>query len=237
MGLPALLFPDSHVVQPLLSPEATQVLRTQMRSLLDDVRKSCPAEGSEEEMAVLTRLSLFSLSTYRLLESSFFEVLRQNVHRALTELIRQELATADVERRLALRHIEKAVDQYGVLMEAVLGALASVPNSSLGLLMAELAEQLAAVNELPITDAERIILRFQLDVMVALDVLDASLEELTFWAHRAIINTRRVEALPIETLSSQIRGELARVRSRHAWNDWDDEEIVKELAPWPNASR
>jgi hypothetical protein len=91
--------------------------------------------------------------------------------------------------------------------------------------------------ELPMEATDRLVLRFQLDVMIALDVLDASLEELTFWAYRAITNTRRVEALPIDALSSQIRGELARVRSRNAWVGWDDEEIARELAPWPSTSR
>jgi hypothetical protein len=237
MGLPALLFPERQVTPPLIAPAEMQVLRTEMRSLFDDVRRACPADDSAEEKAVLTRLSLLSLSTYRLLQTSFLEILRQNLHYALAELVRKELATAEPARRLALRHIEKAVDQYGVLMEVVAAALTLVPQSSLALFMDELAERTAAGGELPMEATDRLVLRFQLDVLIALDVLDASLEELTFWAYRAITNTRRVEALPIDALSSQIRGELARVRSRNAWVGWDDEEIARELAPWPSTSR
>lgn len=237
MGLPALLYPESHVTPSFTSPEAMLALRAEMRTLLDDVRRVRPAEDSPEETAALTRLSLISLSTYRLLQTSFLELLRQSLHHALSELVRKELATAEPARRLALRHIEKAVDEYGVMMEAAAIALAVVPSSSFALFLDELAQQTAAAGELPMNATDRVVLRFQLNVMVALDVLDASLDELTFWAYRAITNTHRVEALPIEALFSQIHGELARVRSRNAWVDWDDEEIARELAPWPNASR
>lgn len=237
MGLPALLFPDSPVTPPLIAPEAMQSLQTEMKSLLADVRLACPAEGSIEETAVLMRLMRLSMSTYRLLQTSFLEVLRQNLHHALSELVRKELATAEVARRLALRHIGKAVDAYGVLMEGFAVALRSLPSLAVAMIMDEFDERITTMGEVPMEDNDRIVLRFQLDVMVALDVLDASLEELTKWAFRAITSARQVEALPIGALSSQIRGDLARVRSRHAWVDWDDEQVAREFAPWPNTSR
>lgn len=236
MGLPALLFPESQVAPPLIAPEAVPTLRTELRSVLDDVRKSRPAEGTPEETAALTRVSRFSLLTYRLLQTSFLEILRQNLHQVLADLVSKELATAEPARRLALRHIQQAVDRYGVLMEAIAAALANVSASTMKHFMEEAAEQ-AASGELELEPADRLVLRFQLDVIVALDVLDAPLEELTFWAFRAITSTHRIEALPIDSLASQIRGELARVRARHAWDDWDDEEIERELAPWPKSSQ
>ena len=76
-------------------------------------------------------------------------------------------------------------------------------------------------------------LRFQLDLLVALDVMDAPLADLTFWAYRAITDTHRVQALPPDALTRGLRGELARVEARNAWLDWDEEDIKDEFRPWP----
>jgi hypothetical protein len=86
------------------------------------------------------------------------------------------------------------------------------------------------------SDTDRIVLRLQLDVMVALEVLDASLDELTFWAFRAITDARRVEASLNALTPTGFRGELARIRARRSWLDWDQAAVAKELATWPNRS-
>ena len=103
-------------------------------------------------------------------------------------------------------------------------------------LLQELAEQMKH-GDMPVSDDERVILRFQLDVLVSLDVLDAPLEELTFWAFRAITDARRVEAMPVGIMPAGLHGELARARARKAWIAWDESELTKELSPWPSRSR
>jgi len=106
--------------------------------------------------------------------------------------------------------------------------------------MPEMVDELSRhieAEDLAMESSDRVVLRFQLDVMVALDVLDAPLDELTFWAFRAITDARRVEALPAAMTSNVLRGELARLRSRRSWLAWDVAEIAKELAPWPTPSR
>jgi hypothetical protein len=212
-------------------------LGVEVRQLLDDVRRDRPAEGTEEETAALVRAYQFALSSVRLLGSAFVNVLRNGVERALADLVREELDAAELERKLALRHVEQAVHRYGVLMESVGATLGALPPSSTATILDELAEQ-AKSAVLPPAGDERVLLRFVLlDVIVALDVLHAPLEELTFWAFRAITDARRVEAGATPLVLAGLRGELARIRARRAWDGWDAEEIAKELAPWTSSSR
>jgi hypothetical protein len=238
MGLPALLFAETWVPRTSLRPVNPVVLdhlRAEVRKLLDEVRRDRPGEGSAAETAALVRGSLLGLSSVRLLGPAFVEVLRAGLNQALADLLRKEIAAAETERKLALRHVEQAVHRYGVLMESLGAELGTLPPSSIISLLDELAEQ-AQAGELPIRDDERIVLRFQLDVLVALDVLDAPLDELAFWAFRAITDSRRVEAMPAP-VTSGLRGELARVRARSAWVGWDAAEVAKELTPWSSPSR
>lgn len=239
MGLPALLSPEAWVLPaslPPVEPAALEHLGAEIRQLLDDVRRERPADGTTGETAALIRVSLFGLSSLRLLGPAFLEVVRANLNQALTDLVRKELVAAEPERKLALRHIEQAVHRYGVLMESVGAAVGVIPAAAVVTLLDELAEQ-AKSGGAVFSEDERIVLRFQLDVLVALDVLDAALDELTFWAFRAITDSRRVEAMPAPVMPSALRGELARVRARRAWVAWDEAEVAKELAPCPTPSR
>ena len=154
----------------------------------------------------------------------------------LADLVRKELEAAETERKLALRHVEQAVHTYGVLMESFGAVLRDLPPASISTLFDELADHVKS-GDLPLQEADRVVLRFQLDVIVVLDVLDGPLEELTFWAFRAITDGRRVEAIPGAPSPVGLRGELARVRARRSWLAWDEAEIAKELAPWPTPSR
>jgi hypothetical protein len=239
MGLPALLLPETWaatVSLPPVDPVARGRLRAEVNHLLADVRRVRPAEGTPQETAALVRVSLLGLATLRLLGSQFLKALRPGVNHALEDLVRKELVAAEPERKLALRHVEQAVHRYGVLIESLGASLSGLPDLSLAPLLDELADQVKA-GEVPVGEAERIVLRFQLNLLVALDVLDAPLDELTFWAYRAITDARRVEAMPAPVMPSGLRGELARIRAKRAWLSWDAEEASKELAPWPSPSR
>ena len=146
----------------------------------------------------------------------------------------QELLAAEAERKLALRHLEQAVHTYGVQVESFGAAVADLPLGSVSALLEEVAEHIKS-GELPLSGGDRVVFRFQLDVMVALDVVDGPLEELTFWAFRTITGARRVAAMP-QIAPTGLRGELARLRARRSWAAWDPEEVARELAPWPTSS-
>ncbi len=237
MGLPALLLPDSTVPTELVvvDPQALAKLETEMRLLLDDVRRTRPAERTPEEDAALLRIARIGYTGMRALGPGFGQILRGNLNRALNELISKELSTAEPKRKLALRHLQQSVHRYGVLMESLVAVLGGLNAVELSTLLTELEQNAAAEISLG-SDAERLVVRFQLDVLVALDVLDAPLDELTFWSFRALTDARRVEALPAPVAVAGFAGELARARSRNAWVSWDAAEIAKELAPWPSSA-
>lgn len=84
-----------------------------------------------------------------------------------------------------------------------------------------------------LAEEDRAFLRFEVDLMVACELLAGPLDELTFWAQRAAIGARRVAAIQPSSRAARVRAEVARVRARTAWERWDDEEIDQELRPWP----
>jgi hypothetical protein len=218
-----------------LDPCALDTLREQRSFLLAEVRRLRPADGTDEELPALLRLARFSLSSMHVLGQSFVDVFRGGVNTALGELLRKELEAAETERKLALRQIEQALHTFGVLIESVGAVMAGMPEATLRTWLYESAERASAPNFV-LAPGERVILRFELDLTMALDSLDGPLEELTHWAFRAVAGARRVEALPSPIVPAGLHGELARVRSRSAWRGWDADEIERELAPWPPGS-
>ena len=238
MGLPALLSPQTWVASgtlPSVEPSALAQLGDELRKLLDEARRSRPREGSAEEEAVLKRVANFGFASIGLFGSGFIVVQRANLNLALADVVRKELATAEPERKLALRQLEQAVHTFGVLAESLAAAVADVPAGSIRALFAELSGQVEA-GGLPLSELDKCMLRLQLDVMVALDQLDAPLDDLTYWAFQAITDARRVEALS-PPVGPALVGELARLRSQRSWLSWDAAETAKELVPWPLPSR
>jgi hypothetical protein len=238
MGLPAPLSPETWTTLALgsnVDPATRERLALELRTLLSDARRLRPAEGTPEETDALLRLSAFGLSAARVLGSEFLRVQRNGINQLLGDLVRKELATAEAERKLALRHIQRAVDRYGVIMETFGAVLGDLPPGSVEGLFDELAHQMRS-GAIVLQELDRVSLRFQLDVMVAVDVLDGPIDDLTFWAFRAITDARRVDAIP-GVSSAGLRADLARVRARRSWLAWDATQIAGELAPWPTPSR
>jgi len=227
VALPALLLPEHFVDRNLagVDPAALERFGAEWRGLCQTTRERRPADGTKEEDEALAAIVKLSLDALLLMGSRFADILRESVNAALQELLRKELVAAEPERKFALRQIEQAANTFGVLIESVAPSLASLPVLDVAEIERVRAEGIALSAE------DRIFARFQLDLAVALDSLDAPLQELTYWAFRAVTGSRRVQALPLPGA----RGELARIRSRNAWRNWDAEEIRQELAPWPPA--
>jgi len=133
-----------------------------------------------------------------------------------------------------LRHIQQAVHRYGVEMERVWTSLAEVPAASLDELIRAWDDSIESGVALMIAD-ERTVARFQLDVLIAISVMDGPIDELTFWAFRAITGARKVEARADRAAEARQLGELARIRTRRAWIDWSASDVASEIAPWPNS--
>lgn len=209
-------------------------LRAKLQTLLAEMRRERPEPGSDSEAAMLLRMSLFGAEATKRLGPGYVALLRAGIHAAIGDLVRKELETAEVERKLALRHIEQAGHTLGVLAESLGALLTTVPAGSLSGLLDELAA-LGVAGRVSMGDSERVVARFQLDVLVAMDAMDAPLDELTYWAYRAITGARKVNAMPSAEMLGGLHGLLARVRARRAWQSWDEAELAEELAPWPAA--
>jgi len=205
-----------------------------LRTLFADVRRDRPGEGTVEETRALVRMAEAGLYGLRVLGPGWIVAFRDSVNTALQELLREELSAAETERKFALRQIEQAAHTLGVLVESVGAILATMPAADTRALLSELVPE-RRLDDLPLTALDRLVLRFQLDLSVALDALDAPIDELTFWAYRAAIGARRVEALPSSAVVA-LGGEVARLRSRRSWLNWGASEIQQELAPWPSSA-
>ena len=147
MGLPALLTPETWVVPeslPQVEPAALARLAAEVRRILDDARRNRPVEGTPEETAALNGVALFGFASVQLLGAGFIVVQRSNLNQALADLVRKELAAAELERKLALRHIEQAVHKYGVLVESVWSALRDLPPGSVRALFDDLSTHVKA---------------------------------------------------------------------------------------------
>lgn len=233
MNLAVQLLPEPPFAKaPDVPAQAVVELRSKLRAFLDDVRRERPEPASDLEKTFLVRFSVFGLESIRLLGVSYAELMRSGVDSALRELVRKELEAAEVERKLALRQLEQATHTLAVVTEAMATQLEPLPEASVSDLFDEVVAA-AARGDLPMEEHERVVVRFQMDVLVALDAMDAPLDELTYWAFRAVTGSRKVESMPTPILFHGLVGELARVRTRRAWRDWDQNDVAEELAPWP----
>jgi hypothetical protein len=234
MGLPARSLP-ARVALAAPNPEAAERLRAAWADVLDYLRGTRPGDGTGEEREAIRRFIRCAVMTLTVVEGSVSELLRHNIDDALLELVRQELETSVIERKFALRQIEVAAQVAGVIFEQLGSLLNAMPDEG------DVARQVLehAEHMDPLSEADLTFVRFQLDLLVALESFAAPVDELTYWAKRAVTGARRVQALHSPVSPAGLRGELARLRSRNAWRSWDAEEIEREFAPWPkpNATR
>lgn len=234
VGFLALVLPERWLTTALptgFDPAALAPVRAERQRFCEAMRRTSPCEGSDDEARLLVRLVTIGLGMVRALGPAAFEVTRAGVNVGIKELLAREYATADTERKFALRQIEQALNSFGVLVEALVLEMAELPLRTVVCWLEEAAAQ-ADRQELDLDAHSRVLLRFEADLIVALDSLDESLDDLTTWAFRAATGARKVEALPFPKVTPGLRGELARLRARRAWARWDSEEIQREFAPW-----
>jgi hypothetical protein len=233
MGLPAFVLPERWVVDGLpagVDRDALERLRPARVALVDRVRSTRPADGSDDETAALVDLARFGASMSALFGTSLVPAWRHAVEVGMRDLLAEELGAADTDRKLALRRLEQALDTFGVLLESFARALGELSDASVAELM---AEAMQVVEDEGIAPEVRTVLRFELDLLMAFESLGGALDELTHWAFRAAVGARKVQALPSPGAEA-LRGEIARLRARTAWQGWDDDEIAEELRPWPS---
>jgi hypothetical protein len=234
VSLAAFALPERWIAGSL--PEGTDLAALErwgstLRTLIADVRRDRPDEGTAAETSALMRAAEAALDGLRLLGPDWVAAFREGVNATLQALVRKELSAAETKRKFALRQIEQAAHTFGVLIESVGAVVAELPAADVRAWLGDVASRVR-IAHLSLTPADRLVLRFELDLCVALATIDAPVDELTFWAFRVATGARRVEALPSPTVVG-LRGEFGRLRSQRSWLSWDAADIQQELAPWP----
>lgn len=209
-------------------------LMPQYEALVEQGRQGRPEPGSKDELDEVRALVLLGLTALRLLGPRAVDVLREGVQGQLDALIHDELRTADVTRKLALRHLQSSVEVAGKVVE----------------LFGELHRRLPpeALDELFIADTQTIagyvdgtggdlggLLAWWLALSVALECTRGELDDLTYWSRRAIEGSRRVEAL-LPRLAAQLDAIRVELGARWAWAGWGEQDIENELVAWRELS-
>lgn len=194
-----------------------------------------PDESSDAERAMLAHLlGLLAEPVRRLRVTPWLADLQRGLARGLNEVVRSELDSTETERKLVLRHLEKAVDQLVIWLEWWQSVIQDAWPEAPAVLVEEALRD-DALTTVTFSPDDRLVLRLLLDVAVALEVLKGPVQDLAWWAHHALAAARRVAALMARGVPRGLRGELARLRARHAWDEWTEDDLAQEFRPWNQA--
>lgn len=201
--LPALALPES-LIPADLPPEVSARLepwREHWRAFRARVRAERPEADSDAERAVL-------VDFLRAISGALTEIapfaggfVRQGIEQGLDELVRQEFMAAETERKLALRHLQRSLEDFGEFIALAAEQLRGITDEQLTRTFMDAAEMVAGDPIEYLTAEARAFLRWELRLFMALDARTETLDELTYWAHQAIVSSREVRALMGRTLS------------------------------------
>ncbi len=219
--------PDSSLQQDLLP---------QYDELMARARAGRPEPGSATERELVQRLSVLLCNVLERLGSHALKTLRSDVQGQLDELIQDELRSADVTRKLALRHLQRSVEVAGKLIELGGDALRGLPEAAIEALLdgAGAAAHASYIDE-QLDDDLYELLAWWLALSVALECTLSDLDDLTHWSRRAVEGSRKVEAL-LPRLASEARAVRLQLRAQWAWADWDEQDIEDEIEAWRKLS-
>lgn len=152
---------------------------------------------------------------------------RRMATEGLRELLRREYSTTDVERRLAFRWIQGAVDTLETALGVLDGRLSDTDfNELVAMLWSEPPSPQRILASMRGPGFQLAALEFT--VVAALECLDAELDELTGWARLSHALSCSVRGR-LTGLADELDGELARLRARRSWDTWDEHDVAAEL--------
>lgn len=223
----------AHITNPTLQQE----LLPRYEALMSRARALRAEPGSECEHELVRELAVLSLDLLERLGSHVLSYLRSDVQGQLDALIRDELRTVDTTRKLALRHLQSSVGVVGKMIELYGDLFRGLPDAVVAALIRDLGDGAwrarFIVEDLDDDFQEQ--LAWWLSLSVALESTLGDLDDLTYWARRAIEGSRKVEAL-LPRIALDARAAQLQLRARWAWEDWDEEDIGDELATWRELS-
>jgi len=136
MALVAFVLPDRWLPRlPEVAEHHLVVLQQSRARVLRLAREARPLDGSEQERLILHDFLGLVFPMVNRVVPEFLDALRNGIHEGLRELIAKERAAADTELQLALRHLEHAVNTFGVLIESWASLFRSLPQASLRSMM------------------------------------------------------------------------------------------------------
>jgi hypothetical protein len=188
-----------------------------------------PPAGTETEMLAIRRTLACMLEVLGAFEGRSLRAIREFSNLALRRVLHEELATADLERKLALRQLAQAIDHYGTVMEAT-APFTDVSSWSHG-------ETAVAAAELSVEDFEppepvRALGRATGALLLAFDTLKSDADhEFRHWSRQALEHWRTVSA-DLGSLQNLVRAAQIHHEARTAWDDWDDDDRRTELEAW-----
>jgi hypothetical protein len=239
MGLPALILPQEWLAPTMsatMNRGALEPFWSARRDLCRRVGAARPLEGTEAEANALMDFVNLAFSVADAFGRDILAAVRGGIEHGLVVILEAELQDAPVQRKLALRHLGRATETFGLFVETANAVMQSGPPDAVDSVSGLLTEQ-ATEHRLPLDEDSRCLLRFELNLMMAYDALDAADEELAYWAMKAVSSARQVQAVQLPRLAVSIRSEIARVRARRGWDGWDSAEIEREMAPWTASTR
>jgi len=192
------------------------------------VRDTLPAVDEDKLLAEFAKLLLDMLQG---LGTRWAVTTRHVASRGLRELFETEATPAlEPDRRFLLRQLEYALNFYADLQEAAALELERLPADALTQLLSVLSP-----TDMMASPSDTLALRWQVDLFLALDSVNSDLEELRFWSDRAVLGARKVRAVTGSSPALAMRADLIRQRAKNVWHDWDDDDVAREVAPWPES--
>lgn len=217
-----------------------------LRRLFSSLHATRPTpNGSEEQQIVESVVRLLAQATTRVHPPSLAPWLHDVMARGFEGVGRGMLAAQDTTEKLALHHLEQALDKVLDVVVGLRDELATLSVAELTDLLNEGARPgaiAAAPPAQPETrrahDPAHDFMRCVVVLLVALDVVSSEnrhVEDVAFWANRSLTTAREIAGAASNALLGSLQGDLVRVRARHAWDRWTDADIAEELRPWPAA--
>lgn len=197
--------------------------------LIERARARRSGHGVPDAPELLSDLLDFGLRLLLGLGSRAAATLRSNVNRQLQELLREESTSAELERRFALKQLERSVEVFASLVELYGSLLEGLPPEAVADLVEEMRVFLPASPLGPSSGHE--LAYWLLALSTGLESLHDDLDELAFWAREAVESSRRVE-LMLGQLSVIVLGLRARLDARWSWASWTEEDIERERTSW-----
>jgi len=211
----------------LEDPEGAEFAR-RYRAMLAPLLVEPVPDGSPEEASVCAEMTLLTAQLFQTLGEDAALLFQEDFSAQVDALFKSQCEAAETIVKLAYAHLSSCLE---VQLE-ILSLYAENPDAT-AVVFGEVAkrspESIASV--IHADPAVRSLGSMTVAVGVALEFGDAHPSQLAFWAKRAVSASRNVRA-HLHRFEQDFRGMTARFRAFRAWDNWDEEEIERELSSW-----